>query len=527
MLTTGEGNKLQGVEVLPLDNIHTSGSKFLSTVMTCCRLFRLTRAVNLKRYIQFLVLVFILGNMTVLFYTRSGIIQLIRKNNCTLHQICPEIHTEKYSQYRSMGVKGLISVTSKTSKRGLNASIINKANRGRISETPQQFQEWLHRNETTCNGQLIEYSNLFTHMRDVTVDRRYAIGQDGGQDMRIVLNQPEWKEYYTLKRGFFGFICPNSSSPCKLNKVHQTHLSLSDKIKVPWTNFALCKKAQNYSKSVSDRFTVAVQRYEYANMYHTMTDWYNAFLMTKFFQKDPKDVDILFLDAHPEGSLDQTWSKLFGRTKRLGQFHEPVHFKSLVMSILGYDSLLSPLYRHLKEIPFLDDFKDFFLRSHGIATDRELNCKNISVLFLWRHDYVAHPRNPSGRIKRKISNEKELISKARAYFPDHTISGVQIDSYDMQHQLDMIAKTDILIGMHGAGLTHAVFLPKHAGLIEYFPNYSGILQHFMSIAKWRKLNYQQWQNTYEKNEFENFSTKLPVNVVMKHIEIASSAMCKK
>lgn len=39
---------------------------------------------------------------------------------------------------------------------------------------------------------------------------------------------------------------------------------------------------------------------------------------------------------------------------------------------------------------------------------------------------------------------------------------------DFRHQLQVIQQTDILIGMHGAGLTHLLFLPDWAAVFELY-----------------------------------------------------------
>jgi hypothetical protein len=46
--------------------------------------------------------------------------------------------------------------------------------------------------------------------------------------------------------------------------------------------------------------------------------------------------------------------------------------------------------------------------------------------------------------------------------------------------------------MHGAGLTHAIFLPKSAALIELTTSSYYSSDHFAAIAKWRGLHYQRW-----------------------------------
>ena len=42
---------------------------------------------------------------------------------------------------------------------------------------------------------------------------------------------------------------------------------------------------------------------------------------------------------------------------------------------------------------------------------------------------------------------------------------------DINKQINIIANTDILIGVHGNGLTNLLWLPKHGTTIEMFGNY--------------------------------------------------------
>ncbi|KAK2143165.1 hypothetical protein LSH36_872g02025 [Paralvinella palmiformis] len=238
-----------------------------------------------------------------------------------------------------------------------------------------------------------------------------------------------------------------------------------------------------------------------------MTDWYNAFLMKAFFRQTHSDPDILFIDAHPEGSLDSTWSVLFHAAKRLKSLPAQTRFSQLVFNLRGYDSPMSQFAEI--ELPLVEEFRTFFLNKFGVADHHALNCNHLSILFIWRRDYVTHPRNPSGRITRKIANEKELLSHIRGAYPSHTVQGIQIDKLSMKEQLSLVTSTDIMIGMHGAGLTHALFLPNKAALVELFPKLLA-LEHFSSIARWRHLIYESWSDI--ENEYlvdEGYATKVP------------------
>lgn len=73
---------------------------------------------------------------------------------------------------------------------------------------------------------------------------------------------------------------------------------------------------------------------------------------------------------------------------------------------------------------------------------------------------MAHPRNPSGRVSRKISNEEEIINASRKAFPGHNVQGYQLDAFNVTTQLEILAATDIMIGMHGAAFGFTLLLPQ-------------------------------------------------------------------
>lgn len=367
---------------------------------------------------------------------------------------------------------------------------------------PDRMAEWLESEEKFCNGQFLAYNNEFAFVTDVIMDRNFCHGRKGGELITDVINQPEEEEYYTYFPGFFQLHCSIQVQYFFNNNNHlnQWLYSVSN-----------THDAQLYSE-IHTEFTILVVRYEYANLYHTMTDWYNAFLLMEFFNKTQTETNILIVDGHPLGALDSVWSVLFNSSRRISGQSMRTKYSQIVWNTLGYNSLMMDHYA--PNIPLIEEFRTFFLSSFRIAETRTLDCDRISILFIWRRDYVAHPRNPSGSISRKIQNEEELVITLRQNFPTFTVKGIQIDLFEMDQQLKFVTETDILIGMHGAGLTHTMFLPKHAGMIELLPTYwSAANEHFHAIARWRHIHYRQWTNTNPDNEAPNHFTKIPPEVL--------------
>ena len=73
--------------------------------------------------------------------------------------------------------------------------------------------------------------------------------------------------------------------------------------------------------------TLFLQRYEYVNLYHTLTDWWNTWTAYRYIRPDEvANVAVIFLDAHPAGNLDTVWTTLFGTSVHLRRLLDHDHF---------------------------------------------------------------------------------------------------------------------------------------------------------------------------------------------------------
>ena len=367
---------------------------------------------------------------------------------------------------------------------------------------PEMLAQWMDTEERYCDGHFTVMNSEFAMLKNVIVDRNFCHGRNGGEEIHEVLNQPEDEEYYTYFPGFFQLPCQVKPQYFFNNNNHLNQ----------WLYSLNSVRDENLYSEMRHEFTIAVVRYEYANLYHTTTDFYNAFLLMEYYNKTQTDTNILIVDGHPKGALDPVWDVMFNSSRRINKQSTRTKYTQLVWGILGYNS---PIMDHYApNIPLIEEFRTFFLSSYRIADNRKLDCDKINILFIWRRDYIAHPRNPSGSISRKIQNEQELVVTLRQNFPSFSVKGIQIDLFEMDQQLKFITETDILIGMHGAGLTHAMYLPRHAGMIELLPTYwSAANEHFHAIARWRHLHYRQWVNADPANEAPNHFTKIPPEVL--------------
>ncbi|KAK7485100.1 hypothetical protein BaRGS_00023640 [Batillaria attramentaria] len=386
----------------------------------------------------------------------------------------------------------------------------------KLALTGDPLWKWLEK-RTKINDHFFLYDNKMALLYDVVVDpSRRSLGRLGGEDMKDVWDQEEAVEYLELKDGFFTLQCSFRPSVRYGEKDHLNQ----------WQESLKCVsdvKSVKTSHTVSG-LTIALQRYEYVNLYHTMTDFYNAFLAMLAFDQHPDDITILWVDAHPKGGLDDVWTTLFGRAYRAARLPGPTRFSAMAWAAMGYNS---PLNQHDRSsVGHLGEFRHFFLSRFGVDGGRSKNCSSLSLLFIWRRDYVAHPRNKGGSVSRKIFNENELMREVKKVVgPGDRVQGLQLDALPMKQQLEKIASTDILIGMHGAGLSHTLFLPQHGGLLELYPPDMNWHLHFASMASWRHLHYDAWYNSDLTTERGDRKTYVPPNVLVKMVTKMRNKMC--
>ena len=65
---------------------------------------------------------------------------------------------------------------------------------------------------------------------------------------------------------------------------------------------------------------------------------------------------------------------------------------------------------------------------------------------------------------------------------------VDLAHLSFAEQIEVMSRTDVLAAVHGAGLTHAMFLPPEASVVELLPPGFGH-KGFRNLAKLRGLRY--------------------------------------
>ena len=207
------------------------------------------------------------------------------------------------------------------------------------------------------------------------------------------------------------------------------------------------------------------------NSFHSTADFMNMFLSANVVGVDPAVQQVVLWDRHRDGPYIDLISKAFAggrkvlRTDSFGG--QKVMFKKLVFHLESPAGLIFPKV----SLPTQ-------LRCKGTGFFKAYAKHVLHAFDLWAVDPPAVPhatlllrhRTDSKNVGRILANEKEVVATlASANMLTYTVADTARMPY--AEQLALIRRTNILIGVHGAGLMLILFAANEAVLLEMHPSY--------------------------------------------------------
>ena len=275
-----------------------------------------------------------------------------------------------------------------------------------------------------------------------------------------------------------------------------------------------------------ENLVIVVNREYPHNFYHAMTQWFNIFVLSVFFKFEFRKVDILLLDNSPAVHLDVQWATLFANVTKVKHLNTPVIFREAIFSIPGHESPM--YYMDQTKMQYVDDFSTEYLNIFGLKSNKILDCSHLTIVLAVRKDYFWHLGEGTfskRNTERKYKNEDEILKILHNEFKGHTIKTFIAENMSLNKQLAIMTNTDILIGMHGCIMTHAMFMPRHAAIFEMYPKFWKPQKFFRAIAKWRGLHYDYWRNEDKWNEFVDHYTRVPPEVIANYSRKIKNQLC--
>ncbi|XP_065217712.1 EGF domain-specific O-linked N-acetylglucosamine transferase [Planococcus citri] len=265
------------------------------------------------------------------------------------------------------------------------------------------------------------------------------------------------------------------------------------------------------------------------NMYHHFCDFFNLYasLHVNSSHEDTfsRNVRILIWESYTYQSAFSATFDTFTKYPiwDLKTFAgQTVCFKNVVFPLLPrmifglyYNT---PLIGGCERSGLFHAFSKFILHRLDIPTFKRHN-KRFKVTFLSRDTMY-----------RKVLNERQLLHALSAN-TSYDVNRVVFDrNYPLKDQLKIIHNTDIFISIHGAGLTHLLFLPDWAAVFELYNCEDPSC--YYDLARLRGVKYVTWQDQlklYQQDEnhpergahakFTNY--KFDVDEFLKLVEVAA------
>ena len=251
---------------------------------------------------------------------------------------------------------------------------------------------------------------------------------------------------------------------------------------------------------VEEKALIVLKRDGFANFYHSSEDFFNIWLALLISELRPEQVRVLIIDLYAWGPFEALWKHMFGDINTAWEMREepPTCYSRIIMGIYGPASPLTLINRRTT------CFGSELVKAYGLwASFKEPHGRVREALWMSRRSHVWPEQdhcddryfmcadwNSLGmrHASRIMQNEDAVVKAIRGKGVDI----VQADFLEIpfEQQMGMVESATAMVGPHGAGLTHLLFLPDSGCVFEIFIDGSSNNIHYANLASWRGIRYE-------------------------------------
>jgi hypothetical protein len=277
-------------------------------------------------------------------------------------------------------------------------------------------------------------------------------------------------------------------------------------------NFAAHDDQANCTKdSANDRWILIARREHNTNIWHKMAEIWQArhtidalqMAMNPvtgrpwLTQEEAAAVTVVFEDDRAE-PLDHLWTIATGNTPiRMSSLEPGTCFGKVIIPLAGSSS---PFWSALMEDVYHETCHTQVLLNAWVR--RVLDFMRVTPRA--GTDVHAHP---TITIIERAHNRKFIaldswVETLKSRYPRSSITVYDFATKSLEEQLRIVQDTDVLVGHHGAALTHSIFLNPEAAVVEILPPVFS-MRGFRSLARMRGLAHfgancmwpEEWNKT--------------------------------
>ncbi|XP_073732068.1 EGF domain-specific O-linked N-acetylglucosamine transferase isoform X2 [Misgurnus anguillicaudatus] len=268
-----------------------------------------------------------------------------------------------------------------------------------------------------------------------------------------------------LETGEIGGHCSLNSEALALEGKHKSPLQSWFAELQTYTELNFLPLDDGHCDVIIDRPTVFMKLDAGVNMYHHFCDFVNLYISQHINNSFSRDINIVMWDTSVYGYGD-----LFSETWRAFSDNDIIHLKNFDSKRIS-DCHSEGMFRA---------FSQHVLHRLGVPQEGPKEGQVRVTLLARSTEY------------RRIINQDEII-KALKTVPFFEVRVVDYKYKEMLflEQIHITHNSDVFIGMHGAGLTHLLFLPDWAVIFELYNCQDESC--YRDLARLRGVHYMTWQ----------------------------------
>ena len=212
------------------------------------------------------------------------------------------------------------------------------------------------------------------------------------------------------------------------------------------------------------------------NVWHLMP---HMFILYKYLKTNNISCDVLFFIFFK------------GFYERQGNITECI-YKDLIFEGLGFDyNKFRCIYDTFKLQKYIKINQVYHVNENINFKNEPLFCEfKQTILNNFKLKYTESCNKKITFVLRKGTREITNIDFVKEALQAYDISYVYLENHNIKEQLSIIANTDILIGVHGAGLTWCIFMKNKSTLIEMYPGNSNT-DNYSQWCRIANINYKR------------------------------------
>lgn len=314
--------------------------------------------------------------------------------------------------------------------------------------------------------------DLFCEGRNIAIDFSKVSGSITAHG-----KPPKGAQYLQFREG-------NTVANCKKTAAFKDNLFMPhQKLQMGRGGFSTSAAAVRVDEVVEKSTYLLARDEDCENTFHSTADFMNLFFVMSLLRTEVSAQQVLLWDKYSDGPYAELIQKAFSRgTPKLRRHSvfgsKVVLFKHVVWHLespagLIFPRVANPDPMRCHSTGLFTAYRKYVLQSFGLFNQLPPTVPSITV--------SLRRRTSAKNVGRVIGNEAAVESVLRE---GNMISYQMVDFGTMSfgEQLKAIRSTNILVGVHGAGLMYIMFAAEESVLIEIHPSYRQD-RHFRHAAR--------------------------------------------